>query len=192
MKNFAYLIFIIFNLFIHYGYSQTTTTTIVSVNATSYGSDGVPNYYVAPISNSNYDDDVTSAIFKKYNKAIRPVKQLVFNLRTSIRQIVSLDEKNQIMTSNIYIQGNWIDKRLRWNPWSKVNGTYIFGNLSEVTIPALNVWLPDLFVINTASSSGYVPITSSNLVLVDYQGQVFIDVSVTNLQTRCKMNVYYL
>ena len=186
MKNFACLIFfLLFNLF-HCEYSQTTA------NNSWYGSDGVPNYYEAPDSNKNFDDDVTSAIFKKYNKAIRPVEQLVFNLRTSIRQIVSLDEKNQIMTSNIYIQGTWIDKRLRWDPSTEVNGTYIFGNLSVVTIPAFNVWLPDLFIINTASSSGYIPITSSNLVLVNYQGQVFIDVSVTNLQTRCKMNVYYL
>ena len=186
MKNFACLIFfLLFNLF-HCEYSQTTA------NNSLYGSGDVPDYYEAPYSNKNFDPHVTLAIFKQYNKAIRPVKQLIFNLRTSIRQIVSLDEKNQIMTSNIYIQGTWIDKRLSWDPWNEVNGTYIFGNLSEVTIPALNVWLPDLFVINTASSSGYVPITSSNLVLVDYQGQVFLDVSVTNLQTRCKMNVYYL
>jgi hypothetical protein len=187
MKNFAYLIFLIllFNLF-HFECSQTTA------NNSLFGSDGVPDYYEAPDSNKNFDDDVTFAIFKQYNKAIRPVKQLVFTLKTSIRQIVSLDEKNQIMTSNIYIQGIWIDKRLRWDPLTVVNGNYIFGKLYEITIPASNVWLPDLFIINTASSSGYIPITSSNLVLVDYQGHVFLDVSVTNLQTRCKMNVYYL
>ena len=94
MKNFACLIFfLLFNLF-HCEYSQTTA------NNSWYGSDGVPNYYEAPDSNKNFDDDVTSAIFKKYNKAIRPVAQLVFNLRTSIRQIVSLDEKNQISPCN--------------------------------------------------------------------------------------------
>ena len=33
----------------------------------------------------------------------------------SFQQIVDLDEKNQIMTSNIWLELNWVDDALTWN-----------------------------------------------------------------------------
>ena len=33
----------------------------------------------------------------------------------SIQQIVDLDEKNQIMTSNIWLTLEWVDDALTWN-----------------------------------------------------------------------------
>ncbi len=108
----------------------------------------------------------------------------------SMRQIVSVDEKNQIMTSNIYVVATWTDGRLKWNPTAKTNTTN-FGNLTEIIMPATSLWMPDLFVINIAGPNGFIPISASNLALVTSMGKVYIIISVTNLQTRCKMNVYY-
>ncbi len=187
MKYFLKFILIIQSLLIcisncqdEYEYSSNSS----SIDASSYS-----EYYQAPPAQQNYDDDVMTSILKKYNKLIRPVKLLAVDLKISLRQIVSVDEKNQIMTSNIYVSARWTDKRLRWNPYSRTNVTY--GNLTETTLPASSVWLPDLFILNIAGPSGFVPIAASNFVLVNYKGQVFLSVSVTNLQTRCKMNVYY-
>jgi len=35
-----------------------------------------------------------------------------------MRQIVSLDEKNQMMTSSFYLACQWKDGRLKWTPES--------------------------------------------------------------------------
>ena len=58
-------------------------------------------------------------------------------------------------------------------------------------IPASSIWLPDLFVLNAASTSGFVPISSSNLAVVNATGYVYLVISVSNMQTRCKINAFY-
>ena len=72
-----------------------------------------------------------------------------------------------------------------------MTGDSNFNNLTSIVLPATSIWTPDLFVINIAGSNGYIPITSSTLVEVDYKGEVFMLISVTNLQTRYKMYVYF-
>lgn len=143
-------------------------------------------YYSAPIGEVNYDDDVISAITKKYNKLVRPVSTLNMTVRLSMRQIISIEEKSQTMTSSFYLISQWKDGRLKWD---STNST--FGYLSQILIPATSIWTPDLFVINTASSTGFISISSSNLAVVNSEGNVFLILGVTNLQTRCKMNIYY-
>jgi nicotinic acetylcholine receptor len=133
-----------------------------------------------------------TAIFKKYNKLVRPIKTVVMRIRVSLRQIVALDEKNQIMTSNIYVTASWRDGRLKWLPYSKgANGVPLFNNLTDLVVPATSIWTPDLFIINTAGTNGFIPISSSNLAEINFKGDVFLLLSVTNLQTKCKMYVYY-
>ena len=39
----------------------------------------------------------------------------MINCCSSIQQIVDLDEKNQIMTSNIWLTLEWMDDALTWN-----------------------------------------------------------------------------
>ena len=58
-------------------------------------------------------------------------------------------------------------------------------------IPSSSIWLPDLFVLNAASTSGFVPISSSNLAVVNATGYVYLVISVSNMQTRCKINAFY-
>jgi hypothetical protein len=72
-----------------------------------------------------------------------------------------------------------------------VSGQSNFNNLTSIVLPATSIWTPDLFVINIAGTNGYIPITSSSLVEVNYKGEVFMLISVTNLQTRCQMYVYF-
>lgn len=173
-----------------YDYSNSNSYVATNDN-TSNSYQNLPDYYQPEAKDQNYDDDVMKKVLNKYNKEVRPIKKIVIKLKVSLRQIVSVDEKNQIMTSNIYVSAVWTDGRLRWNPLEDVNGSYVYGNLTEIVVPTSKLWIPDLFVINTAGTNGFIPISSSNLALVNYKGQVYLLISVTNLQTRCKMNVYY-
>jgi len=45
--------------------------------------------------------------------------------------------------------------------------------------------------LNTASSSGFISISSSNLAVVNATGNVYLVLSVSSVQTRCKMYVFY-
>ena len=52
----------------------------------------------------------------------------------SMRQIVSLDEKNQLMTSSFYLACQWLDGRLKWTPTASN-----LGNLTEIGYTTNNI-----------------------------------------------------
>ena len=82
--------FILITLSLSLAFAINTTTPAV-------------DYYEAPVDQVNYDDDIIALITKKYNKLVRPVANLNLSLRISMRQLISIDEKNQIMTSSFYL-----------------------------------------------------------------------------------------
>ena len=61
--------------------------------------------------------DGTNYFFFFYNFIMPPNKKFLnmINCCSSIQQIVDLDEKNQIMTSNIWLTLEWVDDALTWN-----------------------------------------------------------------------------
>jgi len=51
------------------------------------------------------------------------------------------DEKNQVMTTNVWLDQEWDDELLAWNPSD-------FGNISIIRIPCDKIWLPDIVLYN--------------------------------------------
>ena len=133
----------------------------------------------------SFDDDVMDNLLntKKYNKLVRPDGIVNVNFQLSYRQLVSLDEKTQIMTSNIYLYANWYDSRLSWNPDD-------FDGLNDIVIPANKIWLPDFAILNSAGTSNFVSITDSNIAILYSDGYVYLTISIPSLQTRCKINIF--
>ena len=102
-----------------------------------------------------------------YDKSIRPSEPVDIYLRLIFKQIANVDEKNQIITSSSYLTASWFDERLTWNN-------------SEVGIDFLMIksnllWLPDLYVINTADSNGFITVSDSNLAYLSYDGIISIN-----------------
>jgi len=56
------VIFLLYTLF-HFGHCQTTFSGNASYYAALDGSGGMPTYYVTPVSDRNYDEDVMGSIF---------------------------------------------------------------------------------------------------------------------------------
>ena len=50
-----------------------------------------------------------------------------------LNQIIQLIEKEQNVLLNVFIDHEWIDQRLSWNP-------YDFGNISILRISSEQVW----------------------------------------------------
>ena len=113
-----------------------------------------------------------------YNKNIRPDDQVPMDITASIQQILSIDDKQQIMTSSLFITQAWTDERLSWTP-----SAYSYINVTM--LPVKNIWIPDTFILNSADSSGYLSVSDYSLASVYYDGSVTMILPALTVKTRC-------
>jgi hypothetical protein len=107
------------------------------------------------ILNSNYDITIPPQDFMQ-----------ILTLDLFFKQIVKLDQTNQILVSSVTLAAFYFDQRLAWNI---TEYPIVF-----ITLKATQIWLPDLYVINSADLNAIVPFSSSNLVFVTFIGQVYM------------------
>jgi hypothetical protein len=58
-----------------------------------------------------------------------------------IVKIKKKDERNQIMTTNVWIRHEWHDYKLKWKPED-------YGNITKIKVPSSNIWLADIVLYN--------------------------------------------
>ncbi|XP_054626406.1 neuronal acetylcholine receptor subunit alpha-7a isoform X2 [Dunckerocampus dactyliophorus] len=82
-----------------------------------------------------------------YNPLVRPVlnesESLMVKLGFHLMQIVDVDEKNQVLTTNVWFQMSWNDYQLLWN-------TSDYNGVSTVRFPDHLLWKPDILLYNSA------------------------------------------
>ncbi|XP_063425899.1 neuronal acetylcholine receptor subunit alpha-10-like isoform X1 [Mytilus trossulus] len=92
---------------------------------------------------------IYDAIFAGYDSGLRPVcdGETLVNLTigVAVRQLIDLDEPNQVMKINLWIRLKWTDCLLRWDPSSYDNTNYI-------VVPIAKVWTPDLTLYDSLDS----------------------------------------
>lgn len=129
-----------------------------------------------------------------YNPKIRPIGlpdsinvdekgALIIRVSFSLRQIVTLDEKNQLLTSSFYLLLNWNDPRLMWNKT-------VYNNVDSIVAGASAFWLPDMAIINSGSASNLITLPSNQNIIITSEGFVYLTLSLPAQQTRCRLNVY--
>ncbi|KAG5848083.1 hypothetical protein ANANG_G00094620 [Anguilla anguilla] len=66
------------------------------------------------------EDALLRNLFRGYQKWVRPVLHandtITVRFGLKISQLVDVDEKNQLMTTNVWLWQEWTDCKLRWNP----------------------------------------------------------------------------
>ncbi|NXL88565.1 ACHA2 protein, partial [Alectura lathami] len=86
-------------------------------------------------------------LFTGYNRWSRPVPNtsdvVIVKFGLSIAQLIDVDEKNQMMTTNVWLKQEWSDYKLRWNPED-------FDNVTSIRVPSEMIWIPDLVLYNNA------------------------------------------
>ncbi|MGH0157975.1 UNVERIFIED_CONTAM: hypothetical protein FKN15_061094, partial [Acipenser sinensis] len=86
---------------------------------------------------------------KRYNKLIRPAinntQRVSIQLQVSLAQLISVNEREQIMTTNVWLTQEWDDYRLSWDP-SEYDG------IDKLRIPPRHIWLPDIVLYNKYSA----------------------------------------
>lgn len=62
------------------------------------------------------EQNLLNALFKNYNKKLKPLGTVEVKFALNLNQIVNLIEKDQIIVLNVFLDHEWTDNRLRWNP----------------------------------------------------------------------------
>lgn len=80
-----------------------------------------------------------------YNPAARPVynasKVVLVKFGITLAQISDMDEVNQVLTTSVWLEQEWQDERLIWDP-NEYNG------LETLRMPCDKIWLPDIVLYN--------------------------------------------
>ncbi|XP_039335433.1 neuronal acetylcholine receptor subunit alpha-4 [Saimiri boliviensis] len=93
------------------------------------------------------EERLLKKLFSGYNKWSRPVANIsdvvLVRFGLSIAQLIDVDEKNQMMTTNVWVKQEWHDYKLRWDPAD-------YENVTSVRIPSELIWRPDIVLYNNA------------------------------------------
>ncbi|XP_077367225.1 neuronal acetylcholine receptor subunit alpha-2 isoform X2 [Festucalex cinctus] len=96
---------------------------------------------------SHAEDELFKRLFAGYNKWSRPVPNIsdvvIVKFGLSIAQLIDVDEKNQMMTTNVWLKQEWNDYKLRWQPSD-------YDNVTSIRVPSQLIWVPDIVLYNNA------------------------------------------
>ncbi|XP_061111435.1 cholinergic receptor, nicotinic, alpha 11 [Conger conger] len=86
-------------------------------------------------------------LLKDYNRMERPVANdshpLTVNLSMILVQIMDVDEKNQVLTTNVWLQMHWYDHYLQWNQSA-------YPGVKNLRFTTDQIWTPDILLYNSA------------------------------------------
>ncbi|XP_077112468.1 5-hydroxytryptamine receptor 3A-like [Ranitomeya variabilis] len=124
------------------------------------------------------------SLMNGYEAKVRPVqdwkKATNIHIDITIYAILSVDEKNQLLTTYFLYNRYWIDEFLQWNPKD-------FDNMTIISIPSENIWVPDIMIsefLDSGKSLGHSFVYIKNTGLVKYQ-------KTNKLSTMCMFHTYF-
>ncbi|XP_007540930.1 PREDICTED: neuronal acetylcholine receptor subunit alpha-4-like [Poecilia mexicana] len=104
-----------------------------------------PRVYSQVGPRAHAEERLLQNLFAHYNKLSRPVQNtsdtVLVHFGLSIAQLIDVDEKNQMMTTNVWVKQEWNDYKLRWNPEE-------YENVTSIRIPSEIIWRPDIVLYN--------------------------------------------
>ncbi|XP_056646396.1 neuronal acetylcholine receptor subunit alpha-7 isoform X1 [Diorhabda sublineata] len=118
-----------------------------------------------------------------YNVLERPVAnesdplQLSFGL--TLMQIIDVDEKNQLLITNIWLKLEWNDMNLRWNSSE-------FGGVKDLRIPPHRLWKPDVLMYNSADE-GFDGTYPTNVVVRNNGSCLYVPPGI--FKSTCKIDI---
>ncbi|GAV03354.1 hypothetical protein RvY_13790-3 [Ramazzottius varieornatus] len=120
-----------------------------------------------------------------YEKAARPVVNastaMTVKIGFVLTQIASVDERNQVLTVNVWLEQEWTDEVLVWDPAK-------FGGIEMIIVPSTKIWLPDIVLYNNADdyNKNLMPVN----VVLQHTGNVFWS-PPTKMRSTCKIDTTY-
>jgi len=127
-----------------------------------------------------YDD-----LLSNYNKLVRPVVNVTdavkVRLKLKLSQLIDVNLRNQIMTTNLWVEQFWYDYKMRWDPAE-------YGGVNMLHVPSDHIWRPDIVLYNNADGNFEVTLSTKatlrNSGLVEWKPPAIYHSS-------CEMDVEY-
>ncbi|KAL3832636.1 hypothetical protein ACJMK2_024264 [Sinanodonta woodiana] len=133
-----------------------------------------------------YEYRLVQDLMKEYDKRIRPSKNHTQTLNVTfgvaLAQIIDVDERNQIITTNCWLNQGWLDNKLVWDPAK-------YGNISVIRLPHGDVWKPDILLYNNADVSSTVTTVSTNVIVTNEGNVTWLLMSI--FRSSCSIDVKY-
>ncbi|GMR52668.1 hypothetical protein PMAYCL1PPCAC_22863, partial [Pristionchus mayeri] len=110
---------------------------------------------------NRYADQLYEDLLYYYNKNVRPVKNATEAVKVkfgaSLIRLIDVDEVNQVLTTNLWLEMQWFDYKLSWDP-EKWNG------IRKLHIPSDQIWIPDILLYNNADGEPHITTMSAALI----------------------------
>ncbi|XP_034862746.1 acetylcholine receptor subunit gamma isoform X3 [Mirounga leonina] len=121
----------------------------------------------------NQEERLLGDLMHNYNPHLRPAERdsdvVNVSLKLTLTNLISLNEREEALTTNVWIEMQWCDYRLRWDPQD-------YEGLWVLRVPSTMVWRPDVVLENKSQTYSTSEI---NLQLSQEDGQtiewIFID-----------------
>ncbi|XP_046748941.1 acetylcholine receptor subunit alpha-L1 [Diprion similis] len=127
-----------------------------------------------------YDD-----LLSNYNRLIRPVTNntdtVVVKLGLRLSQLIDLNLKDQILTTNVWLEHEWQDHKFQWDPSE-------YGGVTELYVPSEHIWLPDIVLYNNAD--GEYGVTTMTKAVLHHTGKVLWTPPAI-FKSSCEIDVRY-
>ncbi|XP_077203921.1 acetylcholine receptor subunit gamma [Paroedura picta] len=124
--------------------------------------------FLAGALSRNQEEKLLQDLMANYKRNLRPAKQegdvIDVMLKLTLTNLISLNEREEALTTNVWVEMQWNDYRLRWDPDA-------YDNIERLRIPSTSVWLPDIILENNID--GVFDITLYTNVLVSPDGSIY-------------------
>ncbi|XP_034184540.1 nicotinic acetylcholine receptor alpha2 isoform X1 [Osmia lignaria lignaria] len=114
--------------------------------------------YSNPDAKRLYDD-----LLSNYNRLIRPVSNntdtVVVKLGLRLSQLIDLNLKDQILTTNVWLEHEWQDHKFQWDPAE-------YGGVTELYVPSEHIWLPDIVLYNKYARGIFIQSSNSSHCII--------------------------
>ncbi|XP_078402240.1 neuronal acetylcholine receptor subunit alpha-10-like [Cetorhinus maximus] len=145
----------------------------------SFGKEKQPGSLCAE---GNFANQLLGDLFVNESSVLRPVlntdQGLNVTLQITLFQVIHMDERNQILTTYLWIRQMWADAFRHWDKDE-------YGGLDVLLVPSSYVWRPDIVLYNSAEDQFTSPMETK--VVVRHDGRVTWD-SPAITRTSCKVD----
>ncbi|XP_041659724.1 acetylcholine receptor subunit gamma isoform X2 [Cheilinus undulatus] len=117
----------------------------------------------------NLEGELFKDLMKGYNKNVRPMENsgdiTKVDIKMTLTNLISLNEKEEALTTSVWIELQWCDYRLRWDQPPR---SALYGNItSQLRVPSKSIWLPDIILENNVDGQFEVALFCNALVSPD-------------------------
>uniref|UniRef100_A0ABD2WX08 Neuronal acetylcholine receptor subunit alpha-7-like n=1 Tax=Trichogramma kaykai TaxID=54128 RepID=A0ABD2WX08_9HYME len=135
------------------------------------------------VSGGIHEKKLLNDLLDSYNVLERPVQNESEPLRLSfgltLMQIIDVDEKNQLLITNLWLKLEWNDVNMVWDP-SK------YGNVRDLRIPPHRLWKPDVLMYNSADE-GFDGTYPTNVVVKENGTCLYVPPGI--FKSTCKIDI---